>query len=170
MSAATRQPFRQPTSPAVIVVIVLKGCHLHSVLGLLASVLQPLALAFLLSYLVSAIKSLSAKFLAPRITLLLRRAVRVEIVELATGKLCAAPLAVFFLGGPFNRQHLRLLPRRPRFRRPLAFFRRRRSCLEGLAHVLRRPRRIFDEKANRALLHACAAAAVKQPETQSHAA
>ena len=84
----------------------------------------------------------------PRRALLLRRAVRVEVVELAAGEhAVVGPLAVLFLHGPLNTQRLRSLRRRAGlpFRRRLAFFRPRRSCLERLARMLCRLRRISDE-------------------------
>ena len=93
----------------------------------------------------------------PRRALLLRRAVGVEVVELAAGKHLAAPLAVFFLMGPLN--PLLFLQRRLRFRRPLALS--RRSCLERLESVATRGERhhaaVQGIEADRALLHACAA-------------
>ena len=94
-----------------------------------------------------------AKFRA----LLLGRAVFVEIVELAAGEqFGVGPLAVRFLSGSLNT--LLFLRRRSGglpFRRPLALFRRRRSCFERLAHVRgRQCRHGIDERRDVALVEA----------------
>ena len=87
--------------------------------------------------------SLRAIFVAPRRALLLRRAIGVEVVELAAGEHAAAPLAVCFRRSP-----LYMPPNKARIllRRALALFWRqctRRPCLERLTPW--RTRRIVDE-------------------------
>ena len=88
---------------------------------------------------------LIVQFPAPRRALLLRRAVLVQVVELAAGEHIAAPLAVCFRLGSLNTplNKARLLSWRAG--------RRRRSCLERLAQWRRR--RIPDEVRGFALMN-----------------